>query len=341
MYKRLKFAIYALLPLLVCIQSCSQDSGYVLLEGAAQGGAYQVKLRAAGASCSVEELRQGIDSILFAVDRSVSGYNPESLLSRFNAGERIVPDGIFSELYRLSREYWLLTDGAVDVAAGPLFDIWGFGFKNESMPSREAVDSVAARCGMALLPADLDSLIRFRPEGTVLNFNCIAQGYSSDLVAEWLASKGVEDMLVNVGGEICSRGVNPSGKAWAVGIDRPVDGNYSPGAMIQGVYRPSAEPCGIVTSGNYRKFYMADGRKYSHTVDPRTAGPVTHSLLSATIVAADATSADALATYCMVIGEKAAEQFISSAPGIEGCLIYDDGGVMKSWTSPGFVLEER
>ena len=171
-----------------------------------------------------------------------------------------------------------------------------------------------------------------------LNYNAIAQGYSCDVVARYLYSLGVKDMMVDIG-EIFCDGVNPSGQPWTLGIDRPVDGNNDLGADIQGIFRVPAGPHGVVTSGNYRKFYVKDGRKYAHTINPQTGYPAEHHLLSATIVAPDAMMADAYATYCMVIGLEDAKEFIESNPELEGCLIYDDNGNFASWTSAGFTLE--
>jgi thiamine biosynthesis lipoprotein len=170
-----------------------------------------------------------------------------------------------------------------------------------------------------------------------LNYNAIAQGYSCDLVAKYLYSIGVKDMLVNIG-EIFCDGLNPSGQPWTVGIDKPVDGNNELGAQLQGVFKVPSGPHGVVTSGNYRKFYVKDGKKYAHTIDPRTGYPVTHNLLSATILAADGLTADAYATYCMVVGLEESVRFIESTPEIEGCLVYDDNGEFKTWTSSGMTL---
>lgn len=338
----MKRSLLPILLLLLLCCCCSPDREYVQLSGPAQGGSYLVKLCARDASCTPGELKQGVDSILLAIDNSVSGYNPSSILSRFNAGEKVEPDSVFRDLYLRSRDLWERSGGTVDVAAGPLFDIWGFGFRDGSLPSDSLVQAVSARCGMALLPSGIDSLVSCRPEGTVLNFNCIAQGYSSDCIAGYLRARGVRDFLVDVGGEIVCQGLNPKGENWAVGIDRPVDGNLFPGNDMEGVYRPGTEPCGIVTSGNYRKFYVIDGRKYSHTIDPRSGRPVNHSLLSATVVAPDATLADAMATCCMVLGLEGASRLIEESPELEACLIYDDGqGRLKEWCSPGFVLSER
>ena len=333
---------------LAVVLSCSQQGAYVTVTGFAQGGTYAVKYNTEGVQCSPEQVRDSIDAILRDIDNSLSGYNKKSLLSRFNAGEVIVPDRMFLEIYSMAYDVYGLTEGAVDVAAAPLFDIWGFGFANDSLPSSEKVVKVMKSSGMSRLkmsmpvaedgslnPADLLMEPGALP---MLNYNAIAQGYSCDAVARYLYSVGVKDMLVDIG-EIFCDGVKPSGQPWTLGIDRPADGNNQPGAQIQGVFRVPAGPHGVVTSGNYRKFYVRDGRKYAHTVDPRTGYPVDHTLLSATIVAPDATMADAYATYCMVIGLDASREFLESSPFLEGCLIYDDNGIFRTWTSSGFTLE--
>ena len=330
--------------------SCSPRDRYVTITGFAQGGTYTVKFNMNTPSGMLktkpEAVRDSIDAILSSIDNSVSGYNKKSLLSRFNAGETIVPDKIFRDIYAHGYDIYDMTEGVVDVASAPLFDIWGFGFANDSLPSAEKVAQVKAASGMGRLSRTI-------PDGNVssadiltvdgdlpkLNYNAIAQGYSCDLVASYLYSLGVKDMLVDIG-EIFCDGRNPSGLPWSLGIDRPVDGNNEPGAHIQGVFRAPEGPHGIVTSGNYRKFYVRDGKKYAHTIDPRTGYPVQHSLLSATVVAPDAMMADAYATYCMVVGLQQAQAFISSRPDLEACLIYDEDGTFRTWCSDGFILEE-
>ena len=334
---------------IVASLSCSQHGRYITVTGFAQGGTYTVKFNAEGVQCSPEQVRDSIDALLRNIDNSLSGYNKKSLLSRFNAGETIAPDRMFVDIYAKAHYIFEETSGAVDVAAGPLFDVWGFGFANDSLPSAQKVQEVMRSCGMArlkkamplsedgtLAPGDLLMEPGDLPK---LNYNAIAQGYSCDLVAAYLYSIGVKDMMVDIG-EIFCDGRNPSGKPWTLGVDRPEDGNNEPGAKVQGIFRAPDGPHGIVTSGNYRKFYVRDGKKYSHTIDPRTGYPVSHSLLSATIVAPDALSADAYATYCMVIGLEESKRFISSRPDLECCLIYDDDGIFRTWCSDGFILQE-
>lgn len=332
--------------------SCSSRDRYLTITGFAQGGTYSVKLNLNGVRTDPTEICDSVDAILRNIDASLSGYNKNSLLSRFNRGESIVPDSLFLDIYGYAYEIFEETGGIVDVASAPLFDLWGFGFTSDSLPSADVVEKVRQSSGMARL--DMDMKGKLGESGQLaagmllsddadvlpkLNYNAIAQGYSCDVVARYLYSIGAKDMMVDIG-EIFCDGLNPSGKPWTLGIDRPVDGNNDPGSQIQGIFRAPEGPHGIVTSGNYRKFYIKDGKKYAHTIDPRTGYPVQHSLLSATVVAENATLADAYATYCMVVGLDEAQRFLAGRSDLEGCLIYDDAGVFKTWCSDGFVLEE-
>lgn len=330
--------------------SCGpQRDDYVSIQGYAQGGVYSVTLNLKGASVPLEEIRDSIDAILAEIDVTLSGYNRNSMLSQFNAGREITPNVLFIDAYEIGRQIYEQTDGVVDVAAAGLYGLWGFGFSSGEMPTDDEVKLVKENTGFARCIGSLkghagpltskDILLVHEGACPELNYNAIAQGYSCDLVARYLYSIGVRDMLVNIG-EIYCDGKNPSGKAWTVGIDKPVDGNNELGAQLQGIFKVPAGPHGVVTSGNYRKFYMKDGKKYAHTIDPRTGYPVDHSLLSATVIAPDAMLADAYATYCMVIGLEASKEFFAGRTDMEACLIYDDGGEYRTWCTPGFLLEE-
>lgn len=386
--------------------SCTSRQGYVAFRGYAQGGTYTVKANLDGVREEPDAIAAEIDSILARIDASLSGYNKGSLLSRFNRGETIVPDEIFLDMYERAYALYEESEGVVDAAGGPLFDIWGFGFKEGEMPSDETVAQTRAVSGMSRLRRDIRACLR--PDGSLcprdillqpseaplanvannanhanqtnnsshhaalsrsatalqpttglpnsgtspgtsaptfpaLNYNAIAQGYSCDLVARYLHSLGIHDMLVDIG-EIWCEGHNPNGKPWSIGIDRPEDGNNTPGAnMQQDIWHstPAAGGQGVVTSGNYRKFYIRDGRKYSHTIDPRTGYPVSHNLLSATIVAPDATTADAVATWCMVIGLDESEALLRRL-GLDGYLIYAaEDGTFKHYSTAGFLADEE
>ena len=294
--------------------SCRTEGPYVEIDGYAQGGAYSIKCSLpgiAGYEKEASRLKHGVDSILNCIDRAVSGYNSESLLSRSNAGEAITDDGsaeyfIFNDLRNYCDSISSATEGVVDCRAAALFDIWGFGFKNGELPSDEEIQSAVK-------------------DRSRMNFNAVAQGYSADLVAGYLEAQGIGNMLVNIGGEMFCSGVNPNGMAWTIGIDAPYDGNMEPGQKLKAVFSiPPGKKCGVVTSGNYRKYYVRDGKKYAHTIDPRTGRPVQHNLLSATVIAPTSALADALATYCMVVGPEEASRFLEQHQDVEGCLISSD-----------------
>ena len=307
----LKTIVCALSALVLC--SCAGK--YEVVSGYAQGGIYSVKYNSSGVKVSRAQIQTAVDGILEQIDTSLSGYNKKSILSRRNAGEDVELNDMFLEVQALAEHYKEITGGAFDAAAGPLFDIWGFGFTSDSLPSEEAIAAAKERCA--------------RKE--VLNFNAIAQGYSCDKVADYLHSIGVKDMLVDIG-EIYCEGLNPDGRGWSIAIDTPSDGNNTPGALISEIWHSDGGAYGVVTSGNYRKFYVKDGKKYAHTIDPRTGRPVEHNLLSATVIAHTATEADALATYFMVIGFDDARAWVEAHDGIEACLITDS----QTWTSENF-----
>ena len=303
------------LVLLCTLLAAGCHRGYVTVGGYAQGGTYTVKYNSSGAKAGRAEVQAAIDGILTAIDTTLSGYNRNSLLSRRNRGENVELNAMFLDIESIAGKYKDLTGGAFDAAAGPLFDIWGFGFTSDSLPTEDAIAAALARC----------------ERREVLNFNAIAQGYSCDKVAAYLHSIGVTDMLVDIG-EIYCEGLNPDGRGWSIAIDAPIDGNNTPGANISGIWHSDGGAYGVVTSGNYRKYYVKDGKKYAHTIDPRTGRPVEHNLLSATVIAPTATDADALATYFMVIGFDAARSWTENHDGIQACLITPE----QIWTSEGF-----
>lgn len=332
---------------LLSLASCRR--GYETIGGYAQGGIYSVCYNAAGVKPDRFEISRAVDALLLQIDSTLSGYNHNSQLSRLNEGDTLLLSPVFEELYTLSYDLWQRSGGAVDMAAGQLFDIWGFGFSRDSLPSPERVSQTLAASGMSRLkdPQALDfskplcaaDFLTDASSGAAphFNFNAIAQGYSSDLIASYLHTLGVKDMLVNIG-EIYLEGLNPNGEGWTVGIDTPEDGNDTPGASLSGIWQSDGGCYGIVTSGNYRKFYLHDGKKYAHTLDPRSGAPVQHSLLSATVTVSGSPEqrstalADAYATWFMVVGAQEALEVCPS--GTEALLITAD----STLKTPGFIL---
>ena len=335
--------------LLFVFASCGvQRDDYVQISGYAQGNSYTVKLNMKGVSVPVETVRDSIDALILQIDTTLSGYNKKSLLSRFNAGEKIPSNQMFLDIYRVGYRLWERSGGALDFGAAALYDAWGFGFRNSTFPTDEEVAQLLARCGMGHLPAELPVVDGYVDPASIgypqLNYNAIAQGYSCDIIAKYLYSLGVKDMLIDIG-EIWCDGLNPSGQPWTVGVDTPVEhaeAQEEQDQELSGVWSSEGKPAGIVTSGNYRKFYIRNGRKYAHTINPRTGYPVEHNLLSATVVSsANAAESDAIATWCRVTGLHSAQVLILGDPNLEGYLIYtDDNGNMKEWASPGFALKK-
>ena len=321
--------LLTLAALLLVLVGCSREK-YVTVQGYAQGGTFHVIYRLPR-GISEKAVGEAIDTALKCIDASLSGYNKGSLLSRLNAGEDLPLDSLFIECFERSLEVWQESSGAFDPSAAPLFDLWGFGFEDKGDDCDAAMDSLMEFVGMDKLSLAKASdgstrLVRLDPR-TKLNFNAIAQGFSCDVIAAKLESLGCRDFLVEVGREIVCRGRSSRGGLWRIGIDKPIDGNFDEGANLQTILEVT--DCGVVTSGNYRKFYVRDGQKYAHTIDPLTGRPVTHNLLSATVIADDATQADAYATWAMVVGRETFEETMSSRSDIRYYLIYDESGTMK------------
>ena len=327
MYRRLLLLLLSSLLL----AACANDTTYHRIEGFAQGGTFHIVCNPLN-GISEEQLRQRIGSCLQEIDFTLSGYNKGSILSKLNAGEDVPLNDIFIDCFNRSKRIWEESQGAFDPSSAPLFDLWGFGFSNRGTVTQEAIDSLRAFIGMDLLSLEQREdgvhLVKADPR-VKLNFNAVAQGFSCDCVGKILDEVGCTNYLIDIGREILCKGVNAVGTPWRVGLDKPIDGNFDEGADLQAIINVS--DCGIVTSGNYRNYYMENGQKYSHTIDPSTGWPVTHNLLSATVVACDATTADAYATWMMVIGVERARKILESRADLEGLLVYDRDGEMVSY----------
>ena len=317
--------------LFILFTGCSGKE-YLTSDGFAQGTTYHIVY----SNDTGYPLDSLIASIFTDVDNSLSVYNKESLISKINNGEESRPDSLIRIVYERSLEIYHLSDGLFDVSASPLFNIWGFGFSNRSIITQEVIDSALNLTGMEKIRLENGRFVKDSP-GVTLNFNAIAKGYTSDVIAGELRKLGIENYLIEVGGEIACKGKNPSGKKWSVGIDKPEEGNIVQGAHIQGILLLSGE--GLATSGNYRKYYEENGKIYSHTINPKTGYPVRHNLLSATVLAVDAMTADAYATWFMVAGLEKSIEIIENNNDIEGYLIYMQDGEYKVYKSSGVVVK--
>lgn len=321
------------LLLLTCTMACNpkNQEHEVKINGLAQGTYYAITYF----DTETRDLQLEIDSFFKAFDQSASTYLESSVISRFNKNDTSVrADMPFIEVFNKSQEISAATEGAFDITTFPLSDAWGFGFTDPMKLDSERVDSLLQYVDYRMVRMDGDKLIKEKPE-IRLDFNAIAQGYSADLIGKMLEEKGITNYLVDVGGEVLAKGQKPDGTTWKVGIEKPTDDANDQRTLDAIV---SLHNKALATSGNYRRFFIKDGMKYSHTIDPITGYPVTHKLLSASVLADDAMVADAYATAFMVMGLEKAKAYIAVHPGLEAHFIYtNDKGQYESWTSPGLV----
>lgn len=276
------------------------------------------------------ELRQKVEKILSDFDMSLSVYKDSSIISRINRNENVVPDSFFTEVFRKSVIISQMTDGAFDITVGPLVRAWGFGpdaHKNFTVAKR---DSLLKLVGMNKVSLVNGRLIKADPRIS-LDVNAIAQGFSVDVICRFFDSLEIKNYLVEIGGEVRAKG-KKAGNFWRIGIDKPEDNNNNPGQTLQAIIRISDKA--LATSGNYRKFYIEDGIKYSHEIDPKTGYPAKNSLLSASIIANDCATADGVATACMVMGKDKTIEFLGIHPEFEAFLVFSDNkGNFMTWCS--------
>lgn len=274
---------------------------------------------------SKENLQHKIDSTLKSVDNSLSPFNKRSVITAINENRDTIVDAQFSEVFALAQEISNATDGAFDITVAPLVNAWGFGFKQGITVDSITVDSLLQYVGYKSVELTDNKVIKQHPQ-TMLDCSAIAKGYGCDCVARMLESYGVKDYMVEIGGEVVSKGKNNKSKQWSIGISKPTDDKSGTINELQEILHISGKS--VATSGNYRNYRYEDGRKLSHTIDPRTGYPVAHTLLSATVIANDCATADAYATAFMVIGiEKAIE--ICKQKEIDAYFIYStpEGGI--------------
>lgn len=277
-------------------------------------------------------LKNEVDSLLKIFNQSLSTYIPDSEISRFNKGDSLVFElPYFLPVLEASKKVFEFTGGAFDPTVGPVVNLWGFGPGGPQLKDSVNIASILPRIGFTKITFDKQSVKKQVPE-MYLDFSAIAKGYGVDVVADFLKSKGIENYLVEIGGELLARGVNDKGELWKVGINNPEE-LASPDELYSIV---ALDNKGMATSGNYRNFYDVDGIKLSHTIDPQTGRPVRHGLLSATVLAEDCMTADAIATALMVMGTEKAIALQKSNPTFEVFLIFnDESGVLASYASEG------
>lgn len=281
-----------------------------------------------------DNLKEEIEAALKHFDGSLSPFNDTATITRVNHNEDFVPDTFFINVFRRSMEISKETDGAFDITVAPLANAWGFGFKKGTFPDSAMIDSLQEITGYTKVKLSAEGKVIKQDPRIMLSCSAIAKGYAVDVVAQLLEQKGIRNFMVDIGGEIVVRGENPKKELWRIGINKPVDDSLSVNQELQTVL--NITNIGMATSGNYRNYYYKDGKKYAHTIDPRTGYPVQHNILSATVIARDCMSADAYATAFMVMGLEEAEQFANAHPDIDACFIYSDkNGKLQTFLTNG------
>ena len=321
-YYRLPCVLMIIFFFLGCISQDSKErlpANNVVLDGFIQGTTYHIIYQ----SESNNNYSSEIDSLLEEFDKTASIYDKNSIISRINNNEPGVEvNDIFKKIFNRSMEISVITDGMFDITVGPVVRAWGFGPDTVFNTTNVNIDSLLEFVGYNKVYL-IDNKIAKSNPGVILDFNAIAQGYSVDLVSDFLQSRGINNYLVEIGGEVYCSGYKNGNTNWRIGIDKPVEGSQLAGKNIQAVVNLTNK--GLATSGNYRKFYYdEDSVKYSHTINPRTGKPVNHNLLSATVIADDCMTADAYATSFMVMGLEKSILFLTEHPELNALLIYSD-----------------
>jgi len=318
-----------ILAILLVFPSCRKTrSVYDSFTGFIQGTTYSIVYENRGKPDPVT-MKRNTEKILHDFDMSLSLYKDSSILSKINRNEPVVPDSFFVEVFNLSAHISAITGGAFDVTVGPLVKAWGFGPDSHKNFSESKRDSLLKLVGMEKVSLINGQLVKSDPNIS-LDFNAIAQGFSVDVICRYFDKLKIKSYLVEIGGEVRVKG-DKAGTPWRIGIDKPEDNNMLPGNELEAIIRIKDKS--LATSGNYRKFYVENGVKYSHTIDPKTGYPAKNQLLSATILADDCATADGIATACMVMGKENSIDFINKNK-LDGYLIYsDDSGKFKTWIS--------
>jgi thiamine biosynthesis lipoprotein len=323
--RALLFSIIAILLL----NSCERESKSTInISGAAQGTSYSITYLAGAYS----NYRESIDSIFKQIDLSLSTYVPGSIISRVNRNDdAVLVDDHFSTVFHRSIEVSENTGGLFDVTVAPLVNAYGFGTARKSQVDEKRIDTLLSYIGYTKVKL-MDSKVVKSSPAMMLDFNAIAQGYTVDVLASFLESKGINNYLIELGGEIRAKGKKLDGSLWTVGIEQPEESKEAGISLNTSI---GLENTALATSGNYKKYYVEGGKKYTHIINPITGSPAKSNLLSATVLAADCMTADAYATAFMVMGLDSAKRFVSDHKelGLEIFFIYDDNGTLRTYIS--------
>lgn len=279
-----------------------------------------------------KDLQQNIEAEMKKVDDALSTFNPNSIISKINQNKPVELNDMFKDVFTMSEEISKETHGAFDITVAPMVNAWGFGFKSGVSPTRHTIDSLKTIVGYEKVKLKSGRIVKQDPR-IMLDCSAIAKGYGVDIVANYLRKEGVENFIVEIGGEIVSSGISEKRLPWKIGVTKPVDDSVSQSQELQTVLNVTNKA--MATSGNYRNFYYKNGKKYAHTIDPKTGYPVQHGILSATVLADRCAIADAYATSFMVMGLEKTKALLKDHPELMVYIIYaDNKGNNQTWYSP-------
>ncbi|MBQ0129453.1 MAG: FAD:protein FMN transferase [bacterium] len=325
----MKKLIYTFIASLLLVSCQTHKPQKIVLQGLAQGSYYAITYY----DSLNRNFQTEIDSIFNIVDQSVSLWNDSSIISKVNRNEPVKLNQIFIDNFNIAQQASALSDGCFDATVSPLVAAWGFSYKNGDSITPQLVDSLKQLVNYKAVHIENGNLVKENPNIT-LDFNAIAQGYTSDMIAEFLSSKGIGSFLVDTGGEIMARGCKPDGSSWIVGIEKPAANWDSERTVQERIYLRDK---GLVTSGSTRKYVERSGKRYSHCIDPKTGYPVEHNVLSVTVIAENSVWADALASICMVMGLEKSLPIIESLDGVEAYYISSNSqGELEIFATEGF-----
>lgn len=315
------FSLSFILPFILFSTISCQESHFNHIEGMVWNTVYHVSFN------GNPSLGDSILPLLDKVSKSLSVFDNNSLVNKLNLSDSVIADAYLLEIYDKSCQINLLSEGNFDPTVSPLVDAWGFGVKHTVSSDTTAIDSILNFVGIGKT-FRRDSVIYKNDIRTRFNFSAIAKGFGCDEISRMFLNNGINDFMIEIGGEVVVHGKSPSGKDWRIAIDAPVE-NSHPGQEPALVL--SLTDKGIATSGNYRNFRSLNGKLSAHTISPLTGRPFFSEILSATIIASSCMEADALATACMASSPDLAKQIIKKYSA-EGLLIFKD----SIWMSPGF-----
>ena len=309
--------VLGLLTLLTLMMSSKAQDSTIRIEGYTQGTTYHITY----IDTLQRDFQPEIETILHNFDLSVSTYNPNSIISKINNNvSNVAVDQYFTVCFNKAKEVWKNTNGAFDPTVFPLVNLWVFRPLSNKTINKSKIDSIKQFVGFHLIDLKDGKIIK-KDKRVRLDFNAFAQGYSVDVIAAFLRTRNIQTYVVEIGGEVVARGQKPNGEFWKIGIEKPID-NHDSTNPIRAI--ATLHNMALATSGNYRKFFIENGERYAHHIDPTTGYPAKNNLLSASVFAKDCISSDAYATGILVMGLENAIAFLKIHPELQAYLIYAD-----------------